>query len=111
MYFRTDLVGTLTSAPAAGRDDARREALGLPRSSRLTGGRSLLNNPVGRVAAGLGCRTRPATGADVWLDPPPHAPLCPSPLALAQVALARRFPAAARSAAVTAVLWPLSPNR
>ena len=57
-----------------------------PARSRPSSGSPAAAQRLGRVAAGLGCRARPATGADVSLDPPPHAPLCPSPLALAQVA-------------------------
>ena len=65
-----------TSAPA-GRDDARREALGL-QVVAARAGPEFVNNPVGRAAAGLGPSDSPATGADVWLDQPPPARSAPA---------------------------------
>ena len=60
------------SAPA-GRDDARREVLGL-QVVAARAGPELVNNPVGRAATGLGRRTRRRRGPTSGLDQPPPRP-------------------------------------
>ena len=93
----------------AGRDDARREALGLP---VVAGGPRILNNPVGRAAAGLGCRTRrrrgPTSGSTSRPTPALAPASCRSPRAPSR---GTRFPRRRTTAAVAAPSRPARPCR
>ena len=95
-----------TSAPA-GRDDARREALGLQVVAARRGAENP-QQPSRSRGRGLGLSDSPATGGRRLARPAAPRPLCPSPLPLAQESPSRDT-AAARPAAVAAV--PSQPRR
>ena len=93
----------------AGRDDARREALGL---QVVAGGPRILNNPVGRAAAGLGCRTRRRRGPTSGSTSRPHARSAPAPCRSPRApSRGTRFPRRRTTAAVAAPSRPARPCR